>query len=357
MTENIDFDDFLFGGNDDNTENTTDNKQVVAKPNNGINTQQTQNTQTQRLNKAKTVKSQTQPNNNSNQQTQTAPSHKPETTEQTNKQKNSDELKPKKSQPTQPIKKQNNTNINNDLEAELLANLQDIDNTNTVTQSQPKKEETQQQKTQEINNNLEDDLEAQILQDLENIPTLVEDEPKKFTMAEIVEMNKTEEEKQKEKEEEERKKREQEEAERKRKEEEEEDEPQDEKSILERKRQAILSKAVVKDESTEKVENIVGDVKKIEELDLESVDYKAFDRVNEEHIDLYYLLNDTKDNPEFLDEDLLAQSKKEDEARELKKQERQEMDFELEELVDEHSIKVDLTDILKDIESNKQANN
>ena len=43
MTENIDFDDFLFGGNDDNTENTTDNKQVVAKPNNGINTQQTQN--------------------------------------------------------------------------------------------------------------------------------------------------------------------------------------------------------------------------------------------------------------------------------------------------------------------------
>lgn len=344
MTENIDFDDFLFGGNDDNIENTTDNKQVVAKPNNGINTQQTQNTQTQ-------------PNNNSNQQTQTAPSHKPETTEQVDKQKNNNELKPKKSQPTQPTEKQNNTNINNDLEAELLANLQDIDNTNTVTQSQPKKEETQQQKTQEINNNLEDDLEAQILQDLENIPTLVEDEPKKFTMAEIVEMNKTEEEKQKEKEEEERKKREQEEAERKRKEEEEEDEPQDEKSILERKRQAILLKAVVKDESTEKVENIVGDVKKIEELDLESVDYKAFDRVNEEHIDLYYLLNDTKDNPEFLDEDLLAQSKKEDEARELKKQERQEMDFELEELVDEHSIKVDLTDILKDIESNKQANN
>ena len=43
--------------------------------------------------------------------------------------------------------------------------------------------------------------------------------------------------------------------------------------------------------------------------------------------------------------------------RELKKQERQEMDFELEELVDEHSIKVDLTDILKDIENNKQANN
>ena len=101
------------------------------------------------------------------------------------------------------------------------------------------------------------------------------------------------------------------------------------------------------------MENIAGEVKKIEDLDLSGVDYKAFEKINEEHIDLYYLLNDTKDNPEFLDEDLLKENKKEEEAREIKKQARQEMDFQLEELVDENEIKIDIKDILKDIEEEK----
>jgi hypothetical protein len=83
-------------------------------------------------------------------------------------------------------------------------------------------------------------------------------------------------------------------------------------------------------------------------IDFESVDYKAFDEIDKDHIDLYYELNDNKNNPEFLDEDLVSLSRREEETRAFKLREKEEFDFELEELVDNDRIKVDLTGIVNE---------
>ncbi len=137
-------------------------------------------------------------------------------------------------------------------------------------------------------------------------------------------------------------------------EEEEFDATADEQALIEKKRQKILSKKVDLDKYLQKDEKEKeGEPKKIEEIDLKTVDYNSFDSVDTEHIDLYYMLNDNKNNIEFLDEDLVAQSKKEDEIRALKKQEKDEFDFNLEELVDENRIQVDLTGIVDDLKKDE----
>lgn len=128
----------------------------------------------------------------------------------------------------------------------------------------------------------------------------------------------------------------------------------DEQALIEKKRQKILSKKVDLDKYLQKDEKEKeGEPKKIEEIDLKTVDYNSFDSIDTEHIDLYYMLNDNKNNIEFLDEDLVAQSKKEDEIRALKKQEKDEFDFNLEELVDENRIQVDLTGIADDLKKDE----
>ncbi len=128
----------------------------------------------------------------------------------------------------------------------------------------------------------------------------------------------------------------------------------DEQTIIEKKRQKILLKKIDLDKYLQKDEKEKeGGPKNINDIDLKSVDYNSFDSINTEHIDLYYMLNDNKNNIEFLDEDLVLQSKKEDEIRALKKQEKDEFDFNLEELVDEDRIKVDLTGIVDDLEKDK----
>ena len=137
-------------------------------------------------------------------------------------------------------------------------------------------------------------------------------------------------------------------------EEEEFDATADEQALIEKKRQKILSKKVDLDKYLQKDEKEKeGEPKKIEEIDLKTVDYNSFDSVYTEHIDFYYMLNDNKNNIEFLDEDLVAQSKKEDEIRALKKQEKDEFDFNLEELVDENRIQVDLTGIVDDLKKDE----
>ena len=247
---------------------------------------------------------------------------------------------------------------NEDNNAAVDSNVES-DDTTEVENTPPTTNTNTDAKDDDTNFGIMDDLEAQILQDLENLPQFdTAEEPQKYTIEQLAQMNggnaaaQNTEGNSEEKKEEEAK-----EEENKQEEEEEEPEPEDEKSIIEKKRQEILSKIEHNNaEGTEEIDEneTEGGVKKIEDLNLEDIDYKEFEKINEEHIDLYYLLNDTKDNPEFLDEDLLAQSKKEDEARELKNQARQEMDFELEELVDDDKVKVDLTDILKDIEKIKE---
>ncbi len=128
----------------------------------------------------------------------------------------------------------------------------------------------------------------------------------------------------------------------------------DEQALIEKKRQKILSKKVDLDKYLQKDEKEKeGEPKKIEEIDLKTVDYNSFDSIDTEHIDLYYMLNDNKNNIEFLDEDLVTQSKKEDEIRALKKQEKDEFDFNLEELVDENRIQVDLTGIADDLKKDE----
>lgn len=137
-------------------------------------------------------------------------------------------------------------------------------------------------------------------------------------------------------------------------EEEDEDGTVDEQALIEKKRQKILSKKIDLDKFLQKDEKEkTGSPKKIEDIDLKAIDYKSFDNINTEHIDLYYMLNDNKNNIEFLDEDLVTQSKKEDEKRAMRKQEKDEFDFNLEELVDENRIKVDLTGIADDLGKNE----
>ena len=75
-------------------------------------------------------------------------------------------------------------------------------------------------------------------------------------------------------------------------------------------------------------------------------DYKDFEKIDQDQIDLYYILNDNKNNIEFLDEDLVAISKKEEEIKALKAKEKEEFDFQMEELVNDNQIKVDLTGIV-----------
>lgn len=252
-----------------------------------------------------------------------------------------------------------NTNINSEINENII-NINDIDEENQKIiqpqiepepQPQEELEQTKNEKAEQIKDNKteNDDLMDEILKDIQNIPEIVVEEPKKFTIAELAEINEKEYKKEKEEKQNESKN---EETVKKINEEEDIDisGPEDEKSIIERKRQKILSKKIILDENLKKEENIEGTVKTLKEIDLNTIDYNSFDNINEEHIDLYYILNDNKNNIEFLDEDLLAQSKKEEEIRALKKQEKEEFDFDLEKLVDDDKIKVDLTGLIEDLE-------
>lgn len=125
-----------------------------------------------------------------------------------------------------------------------------------------------------------------------------------------------------------------------------------EKKDIEQKRQEILANGISKDEELVIEDNVgKGKVKKLEEIDLKSINYKEFEKIDQEHIDLYYILNDNKDNIEFLDEELVKISKKEEEIKALKAQEKEEFDFQMEELTEdfENEVKVDLTGIIDDL--------
>ena len=92
----------------------------------------------------------------------------------------------------------------------------------------------------------------------------------------------------------------------------------------------------------------------VNNIDFSSINYKDFEKINQEQIDLYYKLNDNKNNIEFLNEDLVVMSKKEEEIKALKAKEKEEFDFQMEELVNTgDEIKVDLTGIIDDIEDKK----
>ncbi len=92
----------------------------------------------------------------------------------------------------------------------------------------------------------------------------------------------------------------------------------------------------------------------VTDIDFSSINYKDFEKINQEQIDLYYMLNDNKNNIEFLNEDLVVMSKKEEEIKALKAKEKEEFDFQMEELVNTgDEIKVDLTGIIDDIEEQK----
>lgn len=92
----------------------------------------------------------------------------------------------------------------------------------------------------------------------------------------------------------------------------------------------------------------------VNNIDFSSINYKDFEKINQEQIDLYYMLNDNKNNIEFLNEDLVVMSKKEEEIKALKAKEKEEFDFQMEELVNTgDEIKVDLTGIIDDIEEQK----
>lgn len=126
-----------------------------------------------------------------------------------------------------------------------------------------------------------------------------------------------------------------------------------EKEDIEQKRQEILANGISKDEELLVEDNVgKGKVKKLEEIDLKSINYKEFEKIDQEHIDLYYMLNDNKNNIEFLDEELVKISKKEEEIKALKAQEKEEFDFQMEELTEdvENEVKVDLTGIIDDLE-------
>lgn len=126
-----------------------------------------------------------------------------------------------------------------------------------------------------------------------------------------------------------------------------------EKEDIEQKRQEILPNGISKDEELLVEDNVgKGKVKKLEEIDLKSINYKEFEKIDQEHIDLYYMLNDNKNNIEFLDEELVKISKKEEEIKALKAQEKEEFDFQMEELTEdvENEVKVDLTGIIDDLE-------
>ncbi|MDR3078568.1 MAG: hypothetical protein LBU15_00845 [Rickettsiales bacterium] len=86
----------------------------------------------------------------------------------------------------------------------------------------------------------------------------------------------------------------------------------------------------------------------VDGVDFGSIDYRAFEEIDREHIDLYYELNDNRNNPEFLDEDLVNLSRKEEEMKVMNLREKEEFNFELEELIDNDRIKVDLTGIVDD---------
>ena len=374
MTENIDFDDFLFGEGESKTQHNSVDKagNVVLSVENFDSINSDTNIEDEILNSL----SQINEFSNNEELQNTVIEREGVLEKELKEQKNTDLLENSSI---------NTENIEENSPKQEVTNEVEIAIDNVeIKASIDEQEQIEERKNEELENideienkekniDIDSDLEAQILRDLENIPQLAVEETKQITVEEFVEMNKTEEEKRREKEEEEKQlqkekeqkeeeerkkqeeedKKKQEEEERKKQEEEQAEEPEDEKSILEKKRQEILSKTVTVSEETVKVENIAGEVKKIEDLDLSVVDYKSFEKINEEHIDLYYLLNDTKENPEFLDEDLLKENKKEEEAREIKKQARQEMDFQLEELVDEDEIRIDIKDILKDIEEEK----
>ena len=258
---------------------------------------------------------------------------------------------------------QNNEDLQTEqLQAELAESLQTIEKQVEEIPAEPATTDVNTvavETAAETTNETDLTLEDEILNSLKNLPDEKPTEEKQLTFEELAKANQIErgepvvEEKKEETPQQEEVKQEETPPEEVLQEEEDEILDEDEKSIIEKKRQQILSKQVKSDENIQKVESIAGDVKKLEDIDLESIDYSEFDKINEEHIDLFYLLNDTKANPEFLDEDLLAQSKKEEAIREAKRQEKQDMDFELEALVDNNVVKVDLTGIIDDLETGK----
>jgi hypothetical protein len=92
---------------------------------------------------------------------------------------------------------------------------------------------------------------------------------------------------------------------------------------------------------------------KLDSIDFGSIDYREFEKIDQKHIDMYYALNDGRSNSEFLDEDLVRLSAKEEEMKAMNLKAKEEFEFDMEELVDDNSIaKVDLTGIVDDV-SNK----
>ncbi|MDR2778622.1 MAG: hypothetical protein LBB13_03975 [Rickettsiales bacterium] len=95
------------------------------------------------------------------------------------------------------------------------------------------------------------------------------------------------------------------------------------------------------------------DKSKLDSIDFASIDYEQFEEIDKKHIDLYCALNDSRSNPEFLDDDLVKLSKKEEEMKTINLKTREEFEFDMEELVDDGSTaKVDLSGIIDNI-SNK----
>ena len=94
---------------------------------------------------------------------------------------------------------------------------------------------------------------------------------------------------------------------------------------------------------------IEGNIKKVEMSDIQNaVVLDEMEKQNDEYMTIYYLLNDNTNNPEFLDDDVLAISKKEEEMKAKKLKKEEEFNFKLEELVDTDRVKVDLTGLLDD---------
>jgi hypothetical protein len=218
------------------------------------------------------------------------------------------------------------------LESERRARIKDAKKLDDIeTEKKKKKEEMLRQMTEE--------------ETKDGVAKKQEDEDKKKLEAkdkEIEEKKRKEEEEKKRKEEEERKKKEEEEeAERKRKEEEEEKKKKEEEEYT-------INKNFI-DISTIKDIVIEGVTKKIEEINIaENIDIKEIRKPDEEYMTIYYILNDNADNPEFLDENVLAISRKEAELREMRQRKEEEFNFQMEELVDINKITVDLTGLLDD---------
>jgi hypothetical protein len=94
---------------------------------------------------------------------------------------------------------------------------------------------------------------------------------------------------------------------------------------------------------------IDGVAKKIEDINIaENLDLDEITKPDEEYMTIYYILNDNTENPEFLDENVLAISRKETELRELQQRKEEEFNFQLEELLDTNRISVDLTGLVDD---------